>query len=894
MADATSPLANIGYSLRRYYVDQFHAQRVAELPAGSRVLDVGGHTLAKRGQFDITRYPLQTTSINLVTTKRPDVQSDAAQLPFPEGAFDAVICSELLEHVPDPPAVLAEAWRVLRPGGVLLICVPFLFQIHGDPEDYGRYTDHYWRRQLGGLGFSPVEVTFQGRFWSVMADMWRGLVYARAQQDRPRWAWARRLLAALVTRGRRAAIAWDAHPATAADPFLARFTTGFGLRAVRPPLPRVALVGGDRVNWALDDDLRLTQQALSGQVVLTPPAEAEVIHSMWWWGLSEVPEPLMRGKRVIAHVPGEPFRYLKQTDYHPLAQRVGRWVVRTREAHRQLTSIGLSSALVPYTTDLATFHPLPADNPELIAFRARWALPEGAYLIGNFHRDTEGRDLQTPKLVKGPDIFLEIVHGLRRRGHNIHVVLAGPRRFWMRAQLTARGVPYTFIGQETENDDLDVNTLPRATLNLLYNLINLYIISSRSEGGPQSVMEAAAARCKLVSTPVGLAHDILEPACLYASAAEAVTLIEGDIRHDQLAQTVSAHYERVLAEHHPAAAAPRFAAVYRHLAEVPEYQPPARPAPAPCPAGEAPPNIGLWHTFFKPPYGGGNQFMLALRKALQERGLVVYENELRPEINAYLLNAIHFDVEAFTAFRQQHRLNVVHRIDGPIHLIRGFDREKDELCYRLNAEFASATVIQSTWTLQRIVELGYQPVHPVILHNAVDPGIFHRAGRRPFDPDRKIRLISSSWSGNPRKGGAIYRWLDQHLDWDRYEYTFIGNASETFDHIRQIPPVPSEALADALRDHDIYITASQNDPCSNALIEALACGLPALGLNSGGHPELIGYGGLVFDRPEDIPDQLAQVTANYAMFQNLIVTPTLEEVTDKYLALLAAAAHSGE
>jgi glycosyltransferase involved in cell wall biosynthesis len=296
--------------------------------------------------------------------------------------------------------------------------------------------------------------------------------------------------------------------------------------------------------------------------------------------------------------------------------------------------------------------------------------------------------------------------------------------------------------------------------------------------------------------------------------------------------------------------------------------------------------VGLWHTFFQPPYGGGNQFMMALRKALSAKGVDVRENELSPDIDAYVLNSIHFDVDRFLEFSRRHRLNVIHRIDGPIYLIRGFDREKDELCYRLNAQFASATVLQSAWVYQRIVDMGYRPKEPIIVHNAVDTDIFHSVGRIPFDPNRKIRLISTSWSNNPRKGGPVYKWIEDHLDWNRFEYTFVGNASEQFHRIKHVPPVSSEELADILRRHDVYITASRNDPCSNALIEALACGLPALYLNDGGHPELVGYGGLPFDSEKEILSQLDKLVVDYAAFQRLITVSLLDDVAEKYLTLI--------
>jgi len=284
--------------------------------------------------------------------------------------------------------------------------------------------------------------------------------------------------------------------------------------------------------------------------------------------------------------------------------------------------------------------------------------------------------------------------------------------------------------------------------------------------------------------------------------------------------------------------------------------------------------------------------MLALRNALRSRGITVVENQLREDVDVYLLNSIHFDVERFLAFTQRHRLRAVHRIDGPIHLIRGFDREKDELCFELNKRFAMATVLQSTWTYQRIAEMSYHPVKPVIIRNAVDPSVFHPHGRVRFDPARKIRLIATSWSNNARKGGPIYKWLEERLDWDRFEFTFVGNASVPFSRIKTIPAVPSEELAGMLRQHDIYITASQNDPCSNAVIEALACGLPVLYRNDGGHPELVGYGGLPFADQEEILPQLERIAADYEMFQRLISLPTMDEVAGAYLTLLKEAAAS--
>ena len=668
---------------------------------------------------------------------------------------------------------------------------------------------------------------------------------------------------------------------------------------------KVCLTGGDGVGWALDEDVRLTRQAIEQRVELTSAERCEVLHSVWWEPLLSQAPAVLSGTRIVCHMSGEPFRYLCLPRHRHVVSAVDCWITQTTQASRQCAAVGIPHRYIPYTTDVDSFRRLPAGHEALAAFRRKWNIPEHRYLIGSFHRDSAGFDLRVPKKVKGPDILAEIALALHRRGCPMHVILAGPRRHWIRQRLEQWGVPYTFIGALTEEDDYGRNMLPRETLNLLYNLLDLYLVTSRSEGGPRSLMEAASAQCKVLSTPVGLADDLLDPACIYASPIQAISLIERDISGNRLAGTVQAHYERVIAQHRPATVGVLFEDVYKSLLAMPAPRKSVDIAPTPAIKPASAPTfiqrlrsvwrrdqfkVGLWHKFFAPPYGGGNQFMLALRNALRRRGVTVVENQLREDVDAYLLNSIHFDVEQFLAFAQRHRLRAVHRIDGPIHLIRGFDREKDELCFELNKRFAAATVLQSTWTYQRIAEMSYHPVKPVIIRNAVDPAVFHPHGRVPFDRSRKIRLIATSWSNNARKGGPIYKWLEARLDWDRFEFTFVGNESVAFNRIKSIPAVPSEALANILRDHDIYITASQNDPCSNAVIEALACGLPVVYRNDGGHPELVGFGGLPFTDQEEILAQLDRIAANYEMFQRLISVPTMDEVAESYLTLLKEAA----
>ncbi len=222
-------LDSVYYSLRRYFIDEFYLRQAEALPAGSRVLDLGGHKIRKRGQFNIEHYNLPVTYVNLTPVKRPDVQADAARVPLRSSSFEVVICSELLEHVPHPPAVLGEVHRLLQPGGIALLGVPFLHPIHGDPYDFGRYTDHYWQTVLGDIGFEQIHIERQGQFFVVLAD------FIKLYAAYARWHKRRRYrpLLWLLRRGQRWALRMEQRPARQEHPFFRAFTTGFGIRACK-------------------------------------------------------------------------------------------------------------------------------------------------------------------------------------------------------------------------------------------------------------------------------------------------------------------------------------------------------------------------------------------------------------------------------------------------------------------------------------------------------------------------------------------------------------------------------------------------------------------------------------------------------------------------------------
>ncbi|MEZ5484192.1 MAG: class I SAM-dependent methyltransferase [Lysobacteraceae bacterium] len=91
---------------------------------------------------------------------KPDVFADACDLPLQDSSVDTVLMLEVLEHIRNPSKALSEVARVLRPGGGLLLTLPFLYPVHDAPHDYQRYTSHGLVRELQSVGFvvdDPVE-----------------------------------------------------------------------------------------------------------------------------------------------------------------------------------------------------------------------------------------------------------------------------------------------------------------------------------------------------------------------------------------------------------------------------------------------------------------------------------------------------------------------------------------------------------------------------------------------------------------------------------------------------------------------------------------------------------------------------------------------------------------
>ena len=296
-------------------------------------------------------------------------------------------------------------------------------------------------------------------------------------------------------------------------------------------------------------------------------------------------------------------------------------------------------------------------------------------------------------------------------------------------------------------------------------------------------------------------------------------------------------------------------------------------------------DVALFHEFAPPPTGGGHQFLRALVSELERRGLTIEVNRISAGTTACIFNSFNFDFRRLRRFVRDD-VRFVHRVDGPIASYRGFDDGTDARIAEINRELADVTIVQSRYSRDAHLALGIELVEPHLISNAADPAIFHPPAEREPLAGRRVRVIATSWSDNPNKGGEVIAWLDRHLDHDRYELTFAGRTDQTFEHVRVLGPIASEPLAAELRRSDVYLAPSRNDPCSNALREALASGLPAVFRASGGHPELVGDAGVAFDEPDEVVGALERLVSELDERRAAIQVARLGEVADRYLEVL--------
>jgi glycosyltransferase involved in cell wall biosynthesis len=274
--------------------------------------------------------------------------------------------------------------------------------------------------------------------------------------------------------------------------------------------------------------------------------------------------------------------------------------------------------------------------------------------------------------------------------------------------------------------------------------------------------------------------------------------------------------------------------------------------------------------------GGANSFLATLRRQLKSHG-VTFTRRLSDDYDVALLNALTDGLDLNQVRRIHARgkpvihRKVGYRVSGSA-LMRSIE---DGVVHgdRLQIEFSpyvQHTIFQSDYSRDTFLSQGFSGDYSVI-RNGVDHCTFNRADRRwPFGAGHEIfprwdgkstfRLAIATWSMDPQKGFEDYKAFDAAMGGlKNVEIWFVGRIPKDvrFRNFRVFSPRGHRRLAALLKQCHGFIQMARHETCSNALIEAMSCGLPVIYRDSGSARELAERCGVVYrDRPIDAISEL--------------------------------------
>jgi len=277
------------------------------------------------------------------------------------------------------------------------------------------------------------------------------------------------------------------------------------------PYSRLILYG-DSVGWSLDWDMReLARISRRLGVRLVRPVWKHAATPQSFFFASQF---FLEDDTWLRFLPGRiAFSYfhglpntgdeLMDRVYNGLRNHHER-ITRVQVTHSEMREVALGTGIDPakvFTIPIGVnlnYFPLQSTEKKKIN-RKRFGIPQSAFVIGSFQKDGMGwGDGMEPKLIKGPDVFLETIRLLKHSIPEIFVLLTGPARGYVKHGLEDMGVPYkhTYYKKYPEVAEM-------------FAALDLYIVASRQEGGPKAILESMASGIPLVTTRVGQAMDLV-------------------------------------------------------------------------------------------------------------------------------------------------------------------------------------------------------------------------------------------------------------------------------------------------------------------------------------------------------------------------------------------------
>ena len=271
------------------------------------------------------------------------------------------------------------------------------------------------------------------------------------------------------------------------------------------------VVVGDQCGWVLDEEARSLQALLekAGAVVTVsafPWKRQAAFFESRQTALANIRQWTEQGIVVtFPYYHGFPLRGNAEFDkFYGLLQKHHNQIARVQVTHAAMRDCLLEAGIdsgkirtIYIGINSQTFR-IP-DQSMRDAVRQRLGVPRSAAVIGSFQKDGEGwGEGDCPKLIKGPDVFIKALAILKESVPDLHVLLSGPARGYVKRGLAAAGIPYNETGFISYGD-----------IPFLYHAIDAYLVASREEGGPKAILESMASGVPIISTRVGQATELI-------------------------------------------------------------------------------------------------------------------------------------------------------------------------------------------------------------------------------------------------------------------------------------------------------------------------------------------------------------------------------------------------
>lgn len=257
-------------------------------------------------------------------------------------------------------------------------------------------------------------------------------------------------------------------------------------------------------SWVVD---RFREEWVSNNEFITTDniKEADIVWIIAPWTWKKIPKKYLKSKIVVCtihHIDKSKFDNKEKKNFYKRDNFVNFYHAISSKTEEQLEKLVSQRIFtIPFWVNQNIFYEM--KNKKIL--KKKYNIPEDSFLVGSFQRDTEGKDLTSPKLSKGPDQFMRIMQHYKERYPNLRVLLTGKRRQYLIQSLKDSNIPFNFFEMTTF-----------AELNELYNCLDLYLVTSRVEGGPQALVECGLTKTPLISTDVGLASYILDKSSIFS------------------------------------------------------------------------------------------------------------------------------------------------------------------------------------------------------------------------------------------------------------------------------------------------------------------------------------------------------------------------------------------